>query len=875
MGQHESLAARRRRIFQSSSLVALGVAVAAIACGNLQSETGTMGDNTGGGQASAGSGSGSNGGGSSAAAGGGTSTGPGSNSGGGSGAPSSGASPGGSNSGVPSSGGSSSGGSAGGSGNNTVVVIADAGPPDVAKIACMDSTETLPHTPGYTPDPTVTAETNTLVNGITSETQLANQMRGTSPGSGDALNYSDIYRTPDDTTNGIKGFLFRDGPRGVNLQESQYGLNYGNGYSTAFPVPALRAASWDLDLETQIGSDIGDETLASGNTMILAPVVNILRHPAWGRSQETYGEDSFLLGRFGSAFTEGAQQYVPACAKHYAANNIEDGRATQNATMDDQTLHEIYGRAYEMVVQEGGVACVMAAYNEVNGTKCTQNQVLLTDMLRTTFGFQGFVLTDWWAMQGGQIVSPAQMLETVAQQGMSAGLDMELPWSLNYSELESFATLQQLQVPVKRIIQQKERFKVLKTGVPTQQLGLKAPSTSLGTNGITGNQAHIADALQSAEEGMVLLKNAQNTLPISRTTVKTIAVIGSAAPWTLTGTKQTGTVNFATDVRLGDLGSSRVSSDPAQEIGPAAGITQAAGAGITVTSGTDASLAADADFVVVVAGLTPEDEGEEYTGAGDWTDSSGTPNFNLDAKAGTMVQNTLITTVAAMNKPMVVVLEGGSAINMPWLDSVPAVVMAWYPGLVGGEALGKLLFGDVNFSGKLPITWPKSEADEPPFNQGGTTGGTTMMGYYLGYRYFDTNAKTPLFAFGSGLSYTTFKYDYLGVPCSTVTKKGVVDVAVQITNTGTVPGNDVAFLFVSYPNTTARRSMKELKGFYRTPTVMPGSTVQFTIPLRIADLKYWDTSTTPAAWTVESGLVQIMVGPSSDNLPLKDMLTVE
>ena len=200
--------------------------------------------------------------------------------------------------------------------------------------------------------------------------------------------------------------------------------------------------------------------------------------------------------------------------------------------------------------------------------------------------------------------------------------------------------------------------------------------------------------------------------------------------------------------------------------------------------------------------------------------------------------------------------------------------MAWYPGLVGGEALGKLLFGDVNFSGKLPITWPKSEADEPPFNQGGTTGGTTMMGYYLGYRYFDTNAKTPLFAFGSGLSYTTFKYDYLGVPCSTVTK-GVVDVAVQITNTGTVPGNDVAFLFVSYPNTTARRSMKELKGFYRTPTVMPGSTVQFTIPLRIADLKYWDTSTTPAAWTVESGLVQIMVGPSSDNLPLKDMLTVE
>jgi len=756
-----------------------------------------------------------------------------------------------------------------------VVVVADSGLPDVAKIACMDSTEVLPHTPGYTPDPTVTMATTALVNSITSKTQLANQMRGTVAAS---TNFSDIYRTPDDTTNGIKGFLFRDGPRGVNLQESQNGLNYGMGYSTAFPVPALRGASWDLDLETQIGSDIGDETLASGNTMILAPVINILRHPAWGRSQETYGEDSFLLGRFGSAFTQGAQQYVPACAKHYAANNIEDGRASQNAMMDEQTLHEVYGRHYEMVVQDGGVACIMAAYNEINGTKSAQNKELLTDMLRTTFGFQGFVLTDWWAMQGGSNLqaATAQTEATIAQQGLTAGLDMEVPWSFNYSQLESFATLQQLQVPATRILQQKERFKVLKTGVPTQQLGLKAPSTSLGANGITGNQAHIADALQSAEEGMVLLKNDKNTLPLSRTGVKTIAVIGTAASWTLTGTMQTGTVNFATDVRLGDLGSSRVSSDPAQEVGPAAGIQQAAGNGIMVTSGTQASLAANADFVVVVAGMTPQDEGEEYTGAGDRTNSSGAPNFNLDAKAGGTAQNTLITAVAAMNKPMVVVLEGGSAINMPWLASVPAVVMAWYPGLVGGEALGKLLFGDVNFSGKLPITWPMSEADEPPFNQGGTTGGTTMMDYYLGYRYFDQNAKTPLFAFGSGLSYTTFSYGYLGLPCSTVTKKGVVDVAVQMTNTGTVPGNEVAFLFVSYPNTTARRSMKELKGFYRTPApVMPGTTVQFTIPLRIADLKYWDTSTTPPGWTVESGVVQVMVGPSSDNLPLKDMLTVE
>ena len=873
MSHHELSIAHRGRLFRRSSLAALGIALAAIACGHLQADptpTGGGGDNGGGSSNGGGQGtgsgmaSGSNGG--QGGSSGNVSTGSGGNSGSGSGGSS--GSGGGSGVGQEGSSGSSS-------GAPVMVVSLDGSPPDVAKIACMDSTEALPHTPGYTPDPTVTMSVNTLVNGITSNTQLANQMRGTSATVAGAGNFNDIFRTPDDTTNALKGFLFRDGPRGVNLQAYQTGQNYGNGYSTAFPVPALRAASWDLDLEKQLGADMGDETLGSGNTMLLSPVVNILRHPAWGRAQETYGEDSFLLGRFGSAYTEGLQQYVPACVKHYAANNIEFGRASQNAMMDEQTLHEIYGRQFEMVIQDGGVACVMAAYNEINGTKCAQNKELLTDMLRTTFGFQGFVLSDWWAMTPGQASQTTAQASTNAQQGVSAGLDMETPWSYNYATLETVATTAQIQTSAKRIIQQKYRFKVNKTGVPVAQLGLKAPTTSLNANGITGNDAHIADALTSAEEGMVLMKNDKNTLPISRTTVKTVAVIGTAAAWNLTGTKQSGTVNFATDVRLGDLGSSRVSSDPAKSVGPAAGITQAAGAGITVTSGTAATLADTADFVVVVAGLTPQDEGEEYTGAGDRTNSSGAPNLALDAKSGSNAQNTLITTIAAKGKPMVVVLEGGSAIDMPWLASVPAVVMAWYPGMVGGEALGKLLFGDVNFSGKLPITWPKTVADEPPFNQGGTTGGTTMMDYYLGYRYFDKNAKTPLFAFGYGLSYTSFKYEFLGLPCSTVTKKGVVDVVVQITNTGTVAGSEVAFLFVSYPSTTARRSVKELKGFYRTPTVMPGATVQFKIPLRVADLKYWNTTSTPPGWTVESGPVQIMVGPSSDNLPLKDMLTVQ
>jgi beta-glucosidase len=212
--------------------------------------------------------------------------------------------------------------------------------------------------------------------------------------------------------------------------------------------------------------------------------------------------------------------------------------------------------------------------------------------------------------------------------------------------------------------------------------------------------------------------------------------------------------------------------------------------------------------------------------------------------------------------------------------------MAWYPGEQGGTALGRLLFGDVNFSGKLPITWPQHEADEPIFDTansapGAQTGGSTTMGYYLGYRWFDcagqtgcaAQGTTPLYAYGSGLSYTTFKYEYLGVPCSTVSQHGVVDVQVAVTNTGTVPGTEVSYLFVSYPGTTVRRSMKELKGFHRTKQpIQPGQTVLFTIPLRVQDLKYWNTAGN--TWTVESGPVQIMVGPSSDNLPLMDTLTV-
>lgn len=782
-------------------------------------------------------------------------------------------------------------GTGGGVGGAMVFGVGGAGDPDagasggaggstVMKMACVDAPYGDPYTPGYTQSSAVTAQVQTLL-ATMSLSDKAGQMRGTSPGTGQ---FTDIFRTLDNTTRGIKGFLFRDGPRGVNM-DAQLPSGALGGRSTVFPVAIARGAAWDLDLEFRIGQAMGDEMVAAGQTMLLAPTTNILRHPLWGRAQETYGEDPFQLGRLGSALVAGIQQYVPACAKHYAGNNIENGRASLNAMMDEQTLREIYGRHFEMMIKDGGVACIMAAYNSIDGVKSTQNAHLLNDILRTDFGFKGFVLSDWWAMPGGTVPTLATAVRsTNAAQAVSAGLDMELPWALNFSQIESITGAglplsdALVNTAVGRILEQKIRFKV---NALTGTAGLKASSSTFAGGVISGptvngEDAHIALAREAALKSITLLKNCPmaslnctvpttaSALPI-KAPITSVAVIGANLPYQITSADPGGgMINWVSNVRTGDWGSSRVLNDPAKSVGPLAGI-QAAGArnGITVTTGSSAAMVGSAQFVVVVVGLTPQDEGEEYTGAGDRA------SFALDAKANNGVQNGLITAVAALGKPMVVVLEGGSVIDMPWLAQVPAVVMAWYPGMVGGTALGQLLFGEANFSGKLPITWGASLSQYPTFN----AGATTTMDYDLGYRRFDRMNVAPLFPFGYGLSYTTFQYSNLVVPCGTVTKNGVVNISVDVINTGTVDGSEVVQLYVSYPDSTKRRPIKELKAFARTVTLHPGQGQHVPLPVRVSDLKYWDM--TSNSWQVETGAVKISVGPSSASLPLTDTMMVQ
>ena len=297
---------------------------------------------------------------------------------------------------------------------------------------------------------------------------------------------------------------------------------------------------------------------AAKETLLLAPCMNILRHPFWGRAQETYGEDPFHMGRLATAMTIGVQQHIAANAKHFMAYDIEVNREKNNSQLDEQTLREIYGRHFRMVVQDGGVSSVMASYNKINDTKATQSKHLLTEILRDDFGFKGFVLSDWWAMPPSfKATTDPSLLKTYAVEAVQAGLDIDLPWALSYGQLENIIlakgglTEDDITRSAKRVLEQKFRFNADKR---TGTVGLGTPITKYKKSRISCNGPHLALAEKAAVESMVLLKNDPGTLPIDPS-IKKIAVVGATVPYdTNNGSADKGTggiVNFATDVRTG------------------------------------------------------------------------------------------------------------------------------------------------------------------------------------------------------------------------------------------------------------------------------------------------------------------------------------
>jgi beta-glucosidase len=715
--------------------------------------------------------------------------------------------------------------------------------------------------------------------------EKASQMIGVPVGN---MDYFDIERSPDVPVPGgntIRGYNYRDAGRGVNLDAGQKNApTDGKDYSTVFPAASIRAASWDMALEKKVGEASGDETAASLNNMLLAPCMNIIRHPYWGRTQETYGEDTYHVGRMATAYTVGLQEYVTGCAKHFAANNVEKNRSSQNAIMNEQTLREVYARHFEMVVQDGGVGCIMASYNKINGTKNTQNKHLLRDILKAPvaqggIGYQGMVLSDWWAMPGDQVVPSTSDAMTLTTQAVEAGLDIEVPWTLHYStDTLGLADQTLVEDAARRVLREKFRFK---TALQTDAWSAKAPVSTMVGHSIDSAD-HQALAEQVEIHSAVLLQNGTGGTPVLplKDAAKNIAVVGpeetfslvsSSVPKSCVGAPQRGpcTYHFATDPALGDRGSARVNGDPDKSIGPFAGIQTAAGASRTVTSGNSAAAAASADTIVVVVGYTPGDEGEEYA------INEGGDRHTLDLPLG---QNDFVNSVLDLMKPTIILIESGSIVNLPWLTHAnknQATVWAGYGGIRGGAALGKLLFAvdGANFSGKVPLAWPtQQELDQVKFKDNDPLGTSTVMGYFFGYREYDRRkaaGATPalIYPFGHGLSYSTFKYSNLVMPCQTASKEAVMDITVDIENTSAVDGEEVAMLFVKPPpkpaGITGDRPVKELKSFAKIP-LKAGMKGTAHLPLRIRDLRRWEGDEN-GKWVIDSGAYTILVGKDADD----------
>ncbi len=649
-----------------------------------------------------------------------------------------------------------------------------------------------------------------LVSEMTLEEKIA-QMAGSGPG-GPPFSVPGVERL------GVPTFEMSDGPRGVQAQEG----------TTQLPVGMARGATWDPELERRVGEVMGSELRAAGGNVLLAPTINILNHPSWGRAQETYGEDVHHLSRMGVAFVEGVQVYALANVKHYAANNIENTRFDVDVNVDERTLREIYLPHFRAAVLEAKAASVMTAYNLVNGHYCAENEPLVREILKTQWAFDGFAVSDWFL--GTRSTVPSAL----------AGLDIEMPSAMHYGEslLEAVrggeVSEALIDDSVKRMVRKKLQFR------------LDEPSPV--DESVIASDEHLAVAREAAVKGSVLLKNDSAALPLDKSALTRLAVVGLLADTPNTG----------------DTGSSNTT--PSFIVTPLQGIEEAVGSEVTIDHlGTDTIDPADeaviqqADAVIVVTGLTAEDEGEGLIGAGDRLE------LGLSSERVALIQD-----VAALNARTIVVLEGGSAITMgDWLPDVEALLMAWYPGQMGGHAIADLLFGDANPSGKLPLTIPKSVDDLPPFD---AESSSVTYSYFHGYRHIDREGLDPELEFGFGLSYTTFAVDNLNADLSNAVAGDVVVFSVEVSNTGEVAGAEVVQLYVTYPGSAVERADLELKGFQKV-MLEPGETQTVEIELPVNSLAYYEVS--ESAWVLEGLQYEVHVGRSSRDLPLSATLTVE
>ena len=646
---------------------------------------------------------------------------------------------------------------------------------------------------------------------------------------------------------GIPEWSMSDGPHGVRPEHGR-GWNLTNNSpdsGTYLPTGVCLAATWNPQLGYAFGSVLGSEAKFRGKNVILGPGINIIRTPLNGRNFEYQSEDPYLVSKMVVGYIKGVQaQGVSACVKHFAANNQELWRHTIDVHMSERALREIYLPGFKAAVQEADVDALMGSYNKFRGQWASQNYYLLTQIVRKEWGFKGVVMSDWDA-------------NTTTVQPLWNGLDLEMGTDLrmrnnpDYSKFfmaDAALSLVKAGKMPEYVINEKVR-RILYVMFKTGMIGGIKPTGEYNT------KKHQQTAAKIAEEGIVLLKNENNILPLNKSSVKSIAVIG---------------YNAERKQAMGG-GSSQVRAF--YEITPLAGIQDLVSKNIQVTyspgyeikrnAKANADLikqaveaASKAEVAIIVGGWT---HGFNYS---IWKDNAyDAEDFDKPNMYMPFGQDELIKAVLKANPKTIVVLMGGGAIDMTqWVDNAPAVLQAWYPGMEGGNALAKIIFGEVNPSGKLPMTFPKKLEDHPSHKLGEYPGDSVYVNYYddiyVGYRYFDTYKAEPQFAFGHGLSYTSFEYSNLKV---TPYGKGAT-VSFSIKNTGKTAGAEVAQVYVKQEQSLLPRPEKELKGFTKV-FLQPGESKTVTVSLNENAFQYYDDIKND--WVKEKGIYDILVGGSS------------
>jgi beta-glucosidase len=663
------------------------------------------------------------------------------------------------------------------------------------------------------------------------------------------------FTTPAIPRLGIPVRWLTDGPQGVREDVGPYNwrsAGHTDDYATYMPSLCALGSTWNLDLATAYGNVLGQETRKRGKDIILGPIADIVRTPLCGRVYEYFGEDPFLNARMSVNYIRGVQTNdVSACVKHFAGNNQELGRAVIDMDMDARTLREIYLPPFEAAVKEAGVWTVMGAYTKFRGEHCAYSDYLINKILKGEFGFQGLVMSDW----GGTYSTREAVLGGLdLEMGtLIPGTEKELPCDDYYLARPFLEGIRKGEYPVSLLDDKVRRGLRVMFATHAFDADMRKPG-SLNT------PAHQATAQRIAEESMVLLKNAGDALPLNVSNLTSLAVIGDNA------VRRHATGLFGAGVKT------------MHEITPLEGIVQRAGDKVNITYSAGFSKAGatnlaerarliehavaaakQADVAVIIAGLNHSR----------YLDDEGWDRKDLRLPYG---QDELIQQVVKANPRTIVVLIAGPAIEMdPWLAQLPAVLQAWYPGMEGGTAIARVLFGDVDPSGKLTCTYPKQLMDSPAHALGtypGTNGTLFYKeGLLVGYRWFDAKDIEPEFPFGFGLSYTTFEYSNLKIVPGQDTNGPVVTAEFDIANTGQRAGAEVAQLYVHQEKPALSRPPKELKGFKKI-SLKPGEKKTVSIPLDQRAFAYYDPAKT--GWVSEAGDFKILVGSSSRDIRLQD-----